>query len=313
MNIIGESFAGVATSATRVVELYTPKKKRLFHDPLALRLLPPLWQVLFRFLYLPGLRHLLLSLREQRMPGTLGAILCRTRYLDDVLRGSLEDGLEQLVILGAGFDTRPYRIDGVDQIQVFELDLPGSVRLKQVRLENVLGAVPEHVTLAGIDFNRQPLGDILEAAGFKQERRTLFLWEGVTQYLTGEAVKDTLTFVAGTGSSIAFTYVPLGIIDGTARPDWFEPLLSFARRAGSPFIFGLDPSELESYLADLGLKPIEDVGAEEYQKRYLEPLGRDLSVFDGERVAFVVPVALLAAAGRVTIRRRRSDPHQFPG
>jgi len=286
MSIIGESFAGVATSATRVVELYTPEEKRLFHDPLALKLLPPLWQVLFRFLYLPGLRHLLLSLRERRMPGTLGAILCRTRYLDDVLRGSLEDGLEQLVILGAGFDTRPYRIDGVDQIQVFELDLPGSVRLKKIRLKKVLGAVPEHVTLAGIDFNRQPLGGVLEAAGFKQGRRTLFLWEGVTQYLTGEAVKDTLTFIADTGSSIAFTYVPQGIIDGTARPDWFDTLLSFARRAGSPFIFGLDPTELESYLADLGLKLVGHVGAEEYRKRYLEPLGRDLNVFGGERVAF---------------------------
>jgi methyltransferase (TIGR00027 family) len=151
MNMIGESFAGVATSATRVVELYTPEEKRLFDDHLALELLPPVWQVLFRFLYLPGLRHLLLSLRERRMPGTLGAILCRTRYLDDVLRRSLEQGLEQLVILGAGFDTRAYRIANVDQLQVFELDLPGSVKLKQIRLEKVLGAVPEHVTFAGID------------------------------------------------------------------------------------------------------------------------------------------------------------------
>jgi len=282
---IGESFAGVATAATRAVELYTLEEKRLFDDRLSLKLLPPAWQAFFRFMYLPVLRHLLLALRERRMPGTLGAILCRTRYLDDVLRSSLDQGLEQLVILGAGFDTRAYRIAGVDRIQVFELDLPGSVRLKRTRLERVLGAVPEHVTLAGIDFDRQVLGDVLETAGFRKGRKTLFLWEGVTQYLTEGAVVETLQFVSAVGGAVAFTYVPQGIIDGSTRPDWFEALMSFARRAGSPFIFGLDPLRLESYLADLGLALIEDIGAVEYRQRYLVPLGRELNVFDAERVA----------------------------
>ena len=282
---IGESFAGVATAATRAVELYTLEEKRLFDDRLSLKLLPPAWQAFFRFMYLPVLRHLLLALRERRMPGTLGAILCRTRYLDDVLRSSLDQGLEQLVILGAGFDTRAYRIAGVDRIQVFELDLPGSVKLKRIRLEKVLGAVPQHVNLAGIDFDRQALGDVLRAAGFAKGRKTLFLWEGVTQYLTEGAVVETLQFVSAVGGAVAFTYVPQGIIDGSARPDWFEALMSFARRAGSPFIFGLDPLRLESYLADLGLALIEDIGAVEYRQRYLVPLGRELNVFDAERVA----------------------------
>ena len=169
------------------------------------------------------------------MPGTLGAILCRTRYLDDVVRRLLAQGLEQLVILGAGFDTRAYRIAALDRIQVLELDLPGSVRLKRIRLEKVLGAVPGHVTLVGIDFDWQALGAVLQDAGFQGGSKTLFLWEGVTQYLTAEAVKGTLEFVSAVGGAVAFTYVPQGIIDGSARPDWFESLLSFARRAGSPF------------------------------------------------------------------------------
>jgi methyltransferase (TIGR00027 family) len=110
MRIVGESFAGVATSATRVVELYTPEDKRLFDDPYVLKLLPFGWRLVFRLLFLPGLRQVILSLRERRMPGTLGAILCRTRYIDDVLKRSLGDGIDQLVILGAGFDSRAYRI-----------------------------------------------------------------------------------------------------------------------------------------------------------------------------------------------------------
>jgi methyltransferase (TIGR00027 family) len=287
--MISESFAGVATSATRVIELYCPEDKRLFDDPFALTLLPFVWRVLFRLVYLPGLRSAVLSLRERRMPGTLGAILCRTRYIDDVLKRSLEQGIDQLVILGAGFDSRAYRIAGMDQVQVFEVDLPGTQELKQVQIEKVLGAVPENVTLIGMDFDQQNLDRALRAAGFQQGKRTLFIWEGVTQYITAEAVNSTLEFVSGVsgvGSAIVFSYVRRGIIDGTARPEWFGPFLSFARKVGSPLIFGLDQVELEQYLSDRGLRLIDDVGAAEYQDLYLKPLGREMNVFDGERVAF---------------------------
>jgi methyltransferase (TIGR00027 family) len=289
MKIVGESFAGVGTSATRVVEMYYPQEKRLFDDPLAYRLLPFGWRVILRLAYLPGLRGLVLSLRERRMPGSLGGILCRTRYIDDVLKRSLAGGLDQLVILGAGFDSRPYRIAGVDQIRVFELDLPGTRKLKQTRLEKVLGAVPENVTLIGMDFDRQNVAEVLQSAGFQKGRRTLFIWEGVTQYITAGAVSDTLTFVSsgsGVGSAIIFTYVRRSLIDGTDRPDWMGPFLSFAEKIGSPFVFGLEQTELAQYLSDRGLRLIEDVGAAEYQDRYLKPLGRELNVFDGERAAF---------------------------
>ena len=288
MKIVGESFAGIATAATRVVEMYFPEDQRLFNDPFALKLLPFGWQVVFRLVYLPGLRHAVLALRERRMPGTLGAILCRTRYIDDVLRKSLAEGLEQLVILGAGFDTRAYRIDGMDQIQVFEIDLPGTRDMKEIRLEKVLGAVPENVNLIGMDFDQQNLDDILSATDFNKAKKTLFIWEGVTQYITAEAVDRTLKFVSGVsgnGSAIIFTYVRKEIIDGTDRPEWFEPFLSFARMVGSPMIFGLNQGNLEQYLSDRGFLLISDVGADEFQELYLKPLHRELNVIDLERVA----------------------------
>ncbi len=289
MKIVSDSFAGVATAATRVIELYYPEDKRLFDDPFALELLPFWWRVLFRLVYLPGLRGAILSIRERRMPGTLGAILCRTRYIDDVLKRSLEEGIEQVVILGAGFDSRAYRIPGMDQVQVFEVDLPGTRKLKQIRLEEVLGAVPENVTLIGMDFDQQNMDDILGAADFQKGRKTFFIWEGVTQYITEEAVNNTLEFISsfsGIGSAIVFTYVRKGIIDGTDRPEWMGPFLSFAGKVGSPMIFGLDQIELGNYLSDRGLRLIDDVGAAEYQDLYLKQLDRELNVFDGERVAF---------------------------
>lgn len=289
MKIVGESFAGVATAATRVIELYIPEDQRLFDDPYALVLLPYWWQVVFRFVYLPGLRDAVLALRERRMPGTLGAILCRTRYIDDVLKSSLEKGLDQVVILGAGFDSRAYRIPGMDKIQVFEVDLPGTRDLKQVRLEKVLGAVPENITLIGMDFDQQDLGDMLAAVGFQKDERTLFIWEGVTQYITEEAVDHTLNYVAnvsGAGTSIVFTYVRRGIIDGSDRPEWFGLFLSFAGSVGSAMMFGLKQDEVERFLYKRGLNLVEDVGASEYKDRYLKPIGRELNVFDGERAVY---------------------------
>jgi methyltransferase (TIGR00027 family) len=289
MKIVGESFAGVATSATRVIELYYPEYKRLFNDPFALSLLPFGWRVFFRLVYLPGLRGVILSLRERRMPGSLGSILCRTRYIDDILKRLLDEGIDQVVILGAGFDSRAYRIDGMNQVRVFEIDLPGTRKLKQMRLEQVLGAVPENVTLIGIDFDKQNLDEGLNAAGFQEGTRTLFIWEGVTQYITAEAVDNTLKFVStvsGAGSAIIFTYVRRGVIDGTDRPEWFGGLASFAERVGSPMIFGLNPGELEQYLSERGLELVEEVGADEYQELYLKPIRREMNVFDGERAVF---------------------------
>ena len=286
---IGDSFAGVGTAATRVIEMYQPEDRRLFDDPLAYQLLPFGWRLLLRLAYLPGLRGAVLSMRERRMPGSLGGILCRTRYIDDVLQRSLAGGLDQVVILGAGFDTRAYRIAGMDRVRVFEVDLPGACEAKRSRLESVLGSVPRHVALVGMDFDRQDLGEMLSASGFQSGQRTFFIWEGVTQYITAEAVSHTLEFVSrvsGAGSSIVFTYVRRGIIDGTDRPEWMESFLAVAGKLGSPMIFGLDRAELEPYLLERGLELVEDLGAADYQEHYLKPVGREMDVFDGERAAF---------------------------
>jgi O-methyltransferase involved in polyketide biosynthesis len=111
----------------------------------------------------------------------------------------------------------------------------------------------------------------------------------VTQYITAEAVDNTLKFVSGVsgvGNAIVFTFVRRGLIDGSEQPEWYRPFASFASRVGSPLIFGLDPNKLEGYLAERGLKLIEDVGAVEYQERYLKPTGREMNVIDMERAAF---------------------------
>jgi methyltransferase (TIGR00027 family) len=290
--------SALAAATLRATEGCRPPEKRLFDDSVTLRCLPPLWRGMARLLCLPGLGPALFALREWMAPGVTGNLLCRTRYIDDALRRALEVGLDQVVILGAGFDTRPYRVVGVESTRVFEVDHPAAQAVKTARLRRVLGGLPSHVTFVPVDFDRQGLGRALAAAGFRTDARTFFIWEGVTQYITGRAVDATLRVIsrgAGPGSTVVFTYIWRGIIDGSARAGVEERIIAFAERMGSSWIFGLEPVRIPAYLAERGFRLVEDVGAEVYEERYLEPSGRRLNVWGGERMVQARVVDLLGA------------------
>jgi len=267
----------------RAIESYRPERDRLFDDRFSRGLLPGSW----RAFLLPGVRHALLALGERRGPGALGNLYCRTRYIDDALVEAMRGGISRVVILGAGFDARPYRIPDIEGTQVYELDLPAPQKLKRARLKKILGETPAHVAFVPIDFDRQELKDVLAAAGFREGAETFLIWEGVTQYITAEAVDGTFEFAttsAAEGSKIVFTYIHRGIVDGTACSEEDQKLVTAARRGGMPWIFGLDPPRVGEYLSERGLTLVEEVWAPDYRERYLEPRNRSMSLFEGERV-----------------------------
>jgi methyltransferase (TIGR00027 family) len=276
----------------RAVESYQPEHERLFDDRFSRGLMSGLWKVFL----LPGLRHAIVTLTELVGPGFIGSLYCRTCYIDDVLRDALREGIAQVVILGAGFDTRAYRITNIEQVHVFELDLPATQRFKQTLVEKVVGELPAHVSFVPIDFDRQDVEDVLTAAGFRKGLKTFFIWEGVTQYLAAEAVDRTFRYLCGAaveGSEIVFTYIHQGIIDGTARSKADQKIVSSAHRGGTPWIFGLVPSGLAEYLNQRDLELVEEVWAPDFRARYLKPHGRRINIFEGERVV----LARIVSAG----------------
>lgn len=297
MTLESTALSALAAASLRATEGCRPPEARLFDDPITLCCLPPLWRGMTKMLCLPGIGPVLFALRERVTPGVVGNLLCRTRYIDDALCTVLEAGIDQVVILGAGFDTRPYRLGGVERVRVFEVDHPAAQGLKRKRLERALGGPPPHVTFVPVDFDRQRLDEALAVVGFRPDLRTFFIWEGVTQYITGRAVDATLRTIsrlAGVGSRIAFTYVWRGIIDGSARSKVEERIVAFAERMGSPWIFGLEPVGVPAYLVERGFALIEDAGAEVYRERYLEPLGRRVRTWEGERMVLARVVGVPA-------------------
>jgi methyltransferase (TIGR00027 family) len=224
---------------------------------------------------------------DHRWPGARTSGVARTRFIDEVVATNLSAGADQVVILGAGFDARSYRIAAMAKAAVFEVDHPATSAAKRRLVEAALGAVPSHVHLVTIDFNTEPLPSTMSAAGFDPNRRTLFVWEGVTNYLVEDAVDATLRWCASTavGSTVVFTYVDRHVLDAPEAFEGTAKLFATLSESGERWTFGIDPSHLSGFLVRCGLVLDEDVGAIDYRARYFGRAASGMRGYEFYRVA----------------------------
>ena len=286
-----QTTTGYGPAVMRAMENLLPADKRLFEDPYSEKFLPPFYKFPFYNFFVilmrsPRILNFLIKIREKLTPGIIGGLICRTRYIDDVLNNAIKEGIETIVNLGAGVDTRAFRIPGIENIKYFELDFPELQKVKRAYIDKYTGGLPPNVSLVPIDFNSQDLGEELKKAGYALSSKTLFIWEGVTQYISKEAVDNTLKYVAqaAAGSRIVFTYVLKSFINGSYIPDGLNSLYQLVLKKKNPLWFcGFEPAGMPEYLSKYSLSLIEDVGHEEYLERYIKPKSRDLTVFEIER------------------------------
>jgi methyltransferase (TIGR00027 family) len=235
-----------------------------------------------------SLRAVLVRYADWRAPGARSSAIARTRFIDDVVRRAIEEGTRQLVLLGAGYDCRAHRLAELHDTQVFEVDRAETQAAKRAGIESArdLGARRD-VRYVAVDFGRDDLAASLMSAGWDRTRASVFVWEGVTNYLTEAAVAKVLALIGGAapGTVLAFTYVHRGAIDGTTRFDGADKLLRNVRGLGEPWTFGLRPDEVGDFLARCGLALEEDLGADEYRRRYLGGGSRDLRGYAFYRIA----------------------------
>jgi len=265
----------------------SPPRIKLFDDPFAYFFLRRALQGVVQLSRVPVLGSAVPRLIDLRWPGARSSGIARTRLIDDYVSASIREGIEQIIILGAGFDCRAYRIAGIEMTQVFEVDHPATLSKKKEGVRRIFGGLPKHVTYVDVDFETQPLGQNLHDAGLNAEERCFFIWEGVTNYLTEQAVDGTLCYTAGVpGSRIVFTYVHRGVLDGSATFGGTRHVRSTLRRTGETWTFGLYPEHLKAYLAEHGIDLMEDIGASEYRVRYLGASARRVKGYEFYRVAF---------------------------
>lgn len=214
----------------------------------------------------------------------------RTKLLDDAVRRFVEDGGDQIVLLGAGYDCRAIRLPELAGSTVFEVDHPATQGHKQATLARLGVASPVHYVTW--DFETRPLdelGDALVDAGHDPARPTLTIWEGVTMYLSEDAIDASLRAIAdwsAPGSLLAMNYFSKERLTKSSITS--RVLRAAVATLGEPFKWGTSPEELLPFLEERGWDVVDDVSTQEAADRLMPPdLARSVRSADS-RVALAV-------------------------
>jgi methyltransferase (TIGR00027 family) len=273
------SAAGVAMM--RAIETQKPEGSRICDDPYADALIQR------GFMYTLVKWMIESGLYDRMAPGAVSFVVGRERYIDDFLKTCLSEGLDQVVLLGAGYDTRPYRIPGIEKTRVFEIDQAATQENKLKRLEKVIHPLPTYVTFLPVDFNTQSLGERLKSAGYNEQNKTLFIWQGVTYFLTAAGVESTLAFIAshsGPGSAVIFDYFYNEILRDPRRNE-VKAMRRTARAFGEDYTFGIDRGQVESFLIQRGFRDVTDMTMEALKRIYFTGPNAKRAVNDSIAIA----------------------------
>lgn len=190
-------------------------------------------------------------------------IALRTAAIDTAVRDAIAGGATQLVIVGAGYDGRAWRMPELAGVSVFEIDHPatqGDKRKHLAELPPAIGAV----TFVSMDFELESLDDVLERAGHNRSSPTCWIWEGVVMYLTRDAMRATLADIArrsASGSTLIVNYHTLH--------RRFLARLIF-RLIGEPQISAWTPDEMAADLRSVDFVVREDSGMADWNARFAQ-------------------------------------------
>ena len=219
------------------------------------------------------LHPLVRRLVERMSPGSYGYAITRIHHMDAIVRQEVAAGLDRLVILGAGYDTRAYRMSGgLSGVSVFEVDHPTTSREKRARLAKALGSVPADVTYVEVDFTHQNLLERLADHGHELSARTLFLLSGVAMFLPDTAVSELFDQVAAHSSprtSLLFDYVFEDVLTVPERYHGGREWLPYASGVNEELRSGIPAGDTEAVLAGHGLRLDSHLDTEELAARYL--------------------------------------------
>ena len=269
----------------RALESKRPTSDRLFSDPFAIHFLDRRLKRVVKASNLPLFKTYLKKIIQKKIPGGFSSGIARTRYIDDLLSFTIRNGVRQVIILGAGFDTRASRLEFLKSVPVIEIDHPNTSNYKIDVYKTQIGILPQNVTYCQIDFNKESLEDLDMKNLFNFDTPTTIIWEGVTNYLTVNAVDNSFAFISKfpSGSFVVFTYVHKQVLDNPSLFIGAEKLLKDLEGIEERWTFGFLPDELPGYLSNFGLVLVEDLGATEYRQKYLP--GRTEKGYEFYRVA----------------------------
>ncbi len=206
--------------------------------------------------------------------GLYNYVVARTRYVDGVFRQALAEQFGQILIFGAGFDTRALRFRHESpNTRIFELDVIAtqSAKIAQYRKQNL--AVPANLTFIPINFDKESLSAKLSDAGFQKGKRSLFVLEGLLMYLQPQSVDATFRTIqeyGEEGSWVVFDYVYASVLRREKLYYGESEVMASVTRAGEGWHFGIERGKLGQFLSAYGLKAIDEKDAQELERIYFK-------------------------------------------
>ena len=246
----------------RAVEMLRPEAERVASDPYARSFVSGFNVQGLRFMLATGMSRLM------GIEPMINFAIVREQYVHDLMVREASARLDQLVILGAGFDTRAYRIAELASVPVFEVDHPITQAQKRRALEGVVEPPPANVTFVGVDFEIDDLGERLRAAGYREDQRTLFVWQGVSMYLTPAGIDRTLGFVArhsARGSVVVFDYFDARAMQSTEA----VVIRVFTGIMGETVTWAIDQREIGAFLTARGFADVRNADYAQIAAPYL--------------------------------------------
>lgn len=256
----------------RFAESSKEEDERICYDPYAIHFIRP--EIIEFGKKHPEEAKELIENTERFFPGLSSSIMARVKYFDDFVKKSIKDGLEQLVILGAGYDTRAFRIEELkENVNIFEMDHPNTQGFKIEKIKEIFGSTPGNVVYVPVDFEKEKIGEKLIENGFIGSKKTLFILEGLVMYIPPESVAEIFLFInknSAKGSRVIFDYYPQSVVDGTSKLEIGQNIMNHLVKIGEPLQFGIKEQEMENFLKEFGFSSIENVTSEDYKKAYFQ-------------------------------------------
>jgi methyltransferase (TIGR00027 family) len=219
------------------------------------------------------LHPLLRRLIDQRVPGGYYYEVARTAHMDGVLLDAVRRGASQVVLLGAGYDSRPYRLrERTTGATFFEVDHPRMSRRKREKLASLLGRVPPEVQYVEVDFERDDAGVALLAAAFEKNQRSVWIWSGVSMYLTPAAVDRVLALIrenSAADSVVVLDYLYQEAMDDDDSFFGLKESRRYVESQGEPWRFGISRDAVADFLHERGFALEANLGPDDLERAYL--------------------------------------------
>jgi methyltransferase (TIGR00027 family) len=199
-------------------------------------------------------------------------VIARTKFIDYEFKNALEEGYEQILIFGAGFDSRAVRFANISKnVRIFEMDVPVTQndKIDCYRKKGIV--IPGNLVFIPIDFEKQRITERLSESGFAMNKKSLFILEGLTMYLQSESVDQTFKIIqeyAGQGSKIVFDYIYASVLRNE-KLYYGEPgMLRRTAKVNEAWVFGIEKGSIDEFLTKYGFEILSHMNSSDLESMF---------------------------------------------